>query len=84
MEKFYTMADLQQSVNFIRQHTDVQPKVAMILGSGLNDLADAVKSPFKLHFDEIPHFPISPFLHFSISPFLHFSNDRPHHRRPYP
>ena len=59
MNKFYTMADFHEAVEVIRQHTDVQPKTAIILGSGLNSLANTVESSIELHFSEIPHFPIS-------------------------
>ena len=59
MNKFYTMADFHEAVKVIRQHTDVQPKTAMILGSGLNPLAHAVESRVELHFSDIPHFPVS-------------------------
>ena len=59
MEKFYSMADFHEAVKVIRQVIDVQPKVAIILGSGLNSLADTVESAIQLHFSEIPHFPVS-------------------------
>ncbi len=59
MGKFYTMADLHRTVEAIRQHSDLRPKVAMILGSGLNSLANAVESSVQLHFSEIPNFPVS-------------------------
>ena len=35
------------------------PKVALILGSGLGDLADEIQSPVVVPFGEIPNFPIS-------------------------
>jgi purine-nucleoside phosphorylase len=37
----------------------VRPKVALILGSGLGDLADEIESPVALPFGDIPNFPVS-------------------------
>ena len=34
-------------------------RVAVILGSGLGDLADEIQSPVVVPFGEIPHFPVS-------------------------
>lgn len=59
MDKFYEMKDLGNAVDAIRKHTDLRPKVAMILGSGLNSMAHAVDSPVHLDFSDIPNFPIS-------------------------
>jgi len=36
-----------------------QPKLALILGSGLGDLADTVENAVKVPYDEVPHFPVS-------------------------
>lgn len=35
------------------------PKVGLILGSGLGDLADRIEEPVSIPYAEIPHFPIS-------------------------
>jgi len=35
------------------------PRVGLILGSGLGDLADDVESPVVVPYSEIPHFPVS-------------------------
>jgi purine-nucleoside phosphorylase len=35
------------------------PKVALILGSGLGDLADEIRSPVSVAYKDIPHFPVS-------------------------
>src|SRR5438876_3829798 len=37
----------------------IAPQVALILGSGLGDLADEIQSPVVVPFGEIPNFPIS-------------------------
>jgi purine-nucleoside phosphorylase len=38
---------------------DTPPKAALILGTGLGDLADEIVSPLVVPFAEIPHFPVS-------------------------
>jgi purine-nucleoside phosphorylase len=43
----------------IRARGPKTPKVALILGSGLGDLADEIQSPVTVPFGEIPNFPIS-------------------------
>jgi purine-nucleoside phosphorylase len=36
-----------------------QPKVGLILGSGLGDLADQIEEAIRIPYGEIPHFPVS-------------------------
>jgi purine-nucleoside phosphorylase len=36
-----------------------KPQVAVVLGSGLGGVADAVNNPIEIHYSEIPHFPVS-------------------------
>lgn len=43
----------------IRARSAVQPEVALILGSGLGDLADEIEAPFVVPYAEIPYFPVS-------------------------
>jgi purine-nucleoside phosphorylase len=43
----------------IRQATTLQPKVGIVLGSGLSALADAVQQAAAIDFRAIPHFPVS-------------------------
>ena len=59
MDEFFTMQDFEASVSGIRQHTKLAPKVGLILGSGLNALADSVESAVKIPFGDIPNFPVS-------------------------
>ena len=35
------------------------PRVAIVLGSGLGGVADAISDPVEIPYDEIPHFPVS-------------------------
>lgn len=59
MAEYYTLEMLQESVAAIRRHTAIIPRVGMILGSGLNPLAEAVAQAVEIPFEAIPHFPIS-------------------------
>jgi purine-nucleoside phosphorylase len=50
---------IQESVEFIKSKTSVNPKIAIILGSGLGDLADEVQVTEKIPYSDIPNFPVS-------------------------
>ncbi|HTD79172.1 MAG TPA: purine-nucleoside phosphorylase, partial [Chloroflexota bacterium] len=43
----------------VRARTGLRPRVVVILGSGLGDLADEVESPAIVPYAEIPNFPVS-------------------------
>ena len=45
MEEFVTLAQIDQAVEAIRARTERKPRVGMILGSGLGDLANLVENP---------------------------------------
>ena len=57
------MTDLYQqaqaAVDFIRSKTSIQPRLALILGSGLGDFARQVQNAVAIPYSEIPHFPLS-------------------------
>lgn len=59
MEEFFTMEDFTTAVATIRGYTDLQPRVGLILGSGLNALAASVEDAISIPFADIPHFPVS-------------------------
>lgn len=53
----YTFADYQESAAYLRSRLgDFQPRVAMILGSGLGSLGDEVEQPVVVPYGDIPHF----------------------------
>lgn len=58
-EKHYNHAELNEAVSFIQEKLPFQPEVALILGSGLGDLANEIENPVKIKYDDIPHFPVS-------------------------
>ncbi len=43
----------------VRARTRLRPEVGIVLGSGLGDFADALELETAIHFQEIPHFPVS-------------------------
>lgn len=59
MSEFFSRSHLKAAVAAIRGQTELQPKIGLILGSGLNPLADAVEDDFVTPYGEIPHFPVA-------------------------
>lgn len=53
------MSKLQESIFYIRTKTNIQPKIALVLGSGLGDFGSTVKNPVIIPTKEIPHYPVS-------------------------
>jgi purine-nucleoside phosphorylase len=50
---------LADAVVRIREATDLEPRVGLILGSGLGGLADAIEERVDIPYDEIPGWPVS-------------------------
>lgn len=50
---------IKEAVHFIQSKTDIQPRAALILGSGLGDFADGFEKSIKIPTHEIPHYPQS-------------------------
>lgn len=59
MTQFITSEQIDEAAGTVRQRTAVQPTIALVLGSGLSGLADAVEDPDIIPFDDIPHWPVS-------------------------
>lgn len=59
MDFIPTREHFNEAAAAIRQATALQPNVAIVLGSGLSALADAVQQPVAIDFHDIPHFPVS-------------------------
>ncbi|MFQ5584993.1 MAG: purine-nucleoside phosphorylase [Calditrichia bacterium] len=53
------MNELSESIAFIRQFTKQQPRIGIILGSGLGDFADSIKNSNRIATRDIPHYPTS-------------------------
>jgi purine-nucleoside phosphorylase len=50
---------LEKSIEFIRSNIHIQPRLALVLGSGLGDLAETFTGSTILDTRTIPHYPIS-------------------------
>jgi purine-nucleoside phosphorylase len=59
MEAIPTRQHFDEAAAAIRQATTLQPEIAIVLGSGLSALADAVQEATIIDFRAIPHFPVS-------------------------
>ena len=46
-----------ESANYIRSIVDTTDAVALVLGSGLGNLADEIENPVIIDYKDIPHFP---------------------------
>jgi purine-nucleoside phosphorylase len=51
--------ELQSAVDFIRSRTSFRPTAAVLLGSGLGNLADCVQPEIVLSAVDIPYYPVS-------------------------
>ncbi|RLD16020.1 purine-nucleoside phosphorylase [candidate division KSB1 bacterium] len=52
-------AQVKEAVSFIRRHTEMQPRMAIILGSGLGPFADTLENSTVIPTETIPHYPRS-------------------------
>jgi purine-nucleoside phosphorylase len=59
MEKFITLAEIDQAADAIRAKTSHKPRIGMILGSGLGDLANEVINADIIPSQDIPVWPNS-------------------------
>ncbi|HMV27844.1 MAG TPA: purine-nucleoside phosphorylase [Anaerolineales bacterium] len=59
MQKFISLAQIDEIVNVIKKKISIQPVIGMILGSGLNGLADSVQNPVHIPYSDLPNFPTS-------------------------
>jgi purine-nucleoside phosphorylase len=58
-KQFLTLKDIELATQLIQSRTPIQPRVGMILGSGLGALADSVSEGIKIPAAEIPGWPES-------------------------
>ena len=59
MSIFVTLEQIDEAADAIRKRTSYRPRVGLILGSGLNGLADSVQKPDIIPYGELPHWPLS-------------------------
>ena len=58
-QPFLTLEQIDEVVAAICNRTKYQPKIALILGSGLGGLADSIQNPDFIPFHDLPHWPRS-------------------------
>ncbi len=58
-EPFFTLAQIDEVADVVRRCTHHQPKIALILGSGLGGLADSIQGPDFIPYGNLPHWPKS-------------------------
>ena len=59
MEKYITLAEIDSIAENIQGRISTHPKIAVILGSGLGNLADEVNNPSVIPYGELPNWPVS-------------------------
>ena len=59
MTPHFTRVQIEGAAAIIRNRTRYQPTIGLVLGSGLNDLAEAVTFPDVILSEQIPHWPQS-------------------------
>ena len=59
MNEFVTLAEIDETKAAIAARTAYRPRIALILGSGLGGLADAVEQPVCLPYADLPNWPVS-------------------------
>ncbi len=50
---------IAEAVTALKRHIHFQPKIGIILGSGLDGLADEIQEAVRVRFADIPNFPVS-------------------------
>lgn len=55
----YTAADYDEAARFVLSQVSVQPRVGLVLGSGLSELANRIEDAHSIAYSMIPHCPVS-------------------------
>src|SRR3972149_11077861 len=59
MQNFISLAQIDSAAQAIKKQISHQPIAGIILGSGLNDLADSVQKAVRIPYSDLPNFPVS-------------------------
>lgn len=59
MQNFITLSEIDSVVKMIKDQISIQPVAGIILGSGLNGLADSVQDAVRISYNDLPNFPVS-------------------------
>lgn len=53
------LTTIRETAQWLRERTTIQPEIAIVLGSGLGDLAKEISVTDAFDYKDIPHFPVS-------------------------
>jgi purine-nucleoside phosphorylase len=59
MKEYISLEEIDQAAMAVRERTNQQPKIGLILGSGLGGLADLIEQPDMIAYQDIPNWPTS-------------------------
>jgi len=59
MQTYFTLEKIDEVANAVREKIKITPRVGVILGSGLNDLAASVETAITIPYNELPNWPVS-------------------------
>jgi len=59
MKPYVTLEQIDKATEAVRARISIQPKIGIILGSGLNKLAASVEDPSIIPYAELPDWPVS-------------------------
>jgi purine-nucleoside phosphorylase len=59
MDTFVTIEQIDRAASFIRSRLHATPRIGMILGTGLAEIADDVEDAVVIPYEEIPEWPLS-------------------------
>jgi purine-nucleoside phosphorylase len=59
MNTYVTLQQIDEAADAVRSRTSYKPRIGLILGSGLNALADSVQKPDFIPYSDLPNWPRS-------------------------
>jgi purine-nucleoside phosphorylase len=59
MQSYISLAQIDEITQEIKKRINIQPVVGIILGSGLNGLADSIHQAVRIPYSDLPNFPVS-------------------------
>jgi purine-nucleoside phosphorylase len=59
MSEFISLSEIDQAVEVVQRQISIQPRIGMILGSGLGTLAEKVEDAVIIPYGDIPNWPVS-------------------------
>ena len=59
MKEYFTLEEFDEIADAVRLHTNHKPKIGLILGSGLGDLANEINQADTVEYNKLPYWPTS-------------------------